>query len=70
MYIVCVGCIGLVWFALWMILGFSSPEDHPRITPVEKDYILSSTKVMALEDDVSVSIYEQETYSLHVMVFF
>lgn len=33
------GAMGLIWFAFWYFLVFSSPRSHPRISPSEKDYI-------------------------------
>lgn len=32
--------IGTIWFILWQYLVFDSPEEHPRIHPAEKGYIL------------------------------
>ncbi|XP_075545508.1 sialin-like isoform X3 [Dermacentor variabilis] len=34
------GFLGCVWFVFWMFLVYDSPEDHPRITQEEYDYIL------------------------------
>ena len=34
------GC--LVWWVFWNIFVFNNPEEHPRISAAEKDYILSS----------------------------
>ncbi|CAL8258872.1 unnamed protein product [Lota lota] len=42
------GMVGVVWFVLWSLLVFNSPEDHPRISEREKHYICSS-----LENEVS-----------------
>ena len=44
------GAAGCIWFVLWYFLVFSSPEDHPRISTEEKEYIISN-------------IYEQGTDS-------
>lgn len=33
---------GTIWFVLWMIFVFDSPEQHPRIHEKEKEYILKS----------------------------
>lgn len=32
--------IGTIWFILWQYFVFDSPEEHPRIHPSEKSYIL------------------------------
>ena len=37
-----IGCVGIIWFAFWMYLGFSSPATHPRISDAERRYIESS----------------------------
>ena len=31
-----------MWFLLWMIVGFSEPASHPRISKTELSYIESS----------------------------
>ena len=28
------GALGILWFVLWVLLCFDSPEDHPRISKV------------------------------------
>ena len=47
---VCVGMVGLVWFVLWSLLVFNSPDRHPRISDRERTYICSS-----LENEVRLS---------------
>ena len=34
------GC--LVWWIFWNIFVFNNPEEHPRISEAERDYISSS----------------------------
>jgi ACS family sodium-dependent inorganic phosphate cotransporter-like MFS transporter 5 len=36
------GTLGTIWFIFWLLLGFSSPATHPRISEKEKIYIESS----------------------------
>ncbi|XP_065897702.1 sialin-like isoform X2 [Dysidea avara] len=38
----CFGIFGIIWFVAWLILVFSTPADHPRISPEEQHYIESS----------------------------
>lgn len=38
------GAVGLVWFILWALLVFDSPNTHPRISEEERLYITSSLK--------------------------
>jgi ACS family sodium-dependent inorganic phosphate cotransporter-like MFS transporter 5 len=33
----------LIWLAFWFFFVFDSPNDHPRITDAEKEYIRSAT---------------------------
>ncbi|XP_043271012.1 sialin-like [Venturia canescens] len=34
--------VTIVWTGFWFLLTFDSPEEHPRISDAEKEYILSS----------------------------
>lgn len=34
--------IGLAWFFCWQYLVYDSPNEHPRILPSEKEYILKA----------------------------
>lgn len=34
------GFLGCVWFVFWIYLVYDSPEEHPRITQEEYDYII------------------------------
>lgn len=36
------GCIGLVWFLLWIFIVKRSPQDDPNITLEEREYIITS----------------------------
>ncbi|KAK3095969.1 hypothetical protein FSP39_021470, partial [Pinctada imbricata] len=36
------GGIGILWFIAWMILVYDSPNQHPRISEAERDYIVQS----------------------------
>ena len=38
------GLLGVIWSFFWFMLVTDSPEDHPKITEKELDYILSSLK--------------------------
>ena len=40
--LVCTGSIGVLWFLLWLLLGFDSPATHPRISEKERKYIEAS----------------------------
>lgn len=37
-----VGAVGIVWFIVWTLLVYNKPADHPRISPEEKEYIITS----------------------------
>lgn len=34
--------VGVVWYVFWIYLVYDSPSEHPRIHPLEKDYILTA----------------------------
>lgn len=36
------GIFGIVWYAFWLYFVYDTPEQHPRIHPKEKEYILHS----------------------------
>lgn len=36
------GIVGIVWYAFWLYFVYDTPEQHPRIHPKEKEYILQS----------------------------
>ncbi|XP_071385715.1 sialin isoform X2 [Centroberyx affinis] len=38
------GAVGLVWFVLWALLAFDTPNTHPRISERERLYITTSLK--------------------------
>jgi len=46
------GAVGCAWFILWCFLVFSSPEQHPRISEEEKEYIISNIYESNSQDDV------------------
>lgn len=45
------GGVSFVWWILWNIFVYSSPETHPRIDPVEKNYIMTTVGNVAYEHD-------------------
>ena len=36
------GSVGVLWTGLWLLLAANNPASHPRITAVEKLYIIDS----------------------------
>lgn len=38
------GSMSLVWVVFWMTLMHDTPEEHPRISPEEREYIVSAVK--------------------------
>lgn len=36
------GMVGILWFLLWLVVGYSEPATHPRISERERKYIESS----------------------------
>ncbi|XP_078664685.1 sialin-like [Branchiostoma floridae x Branchiostoma belcheri] len=33
------GALGCLWFVIWMLMVHNSPEEHPRISYIEREYI-------------------------------
>jgi len=43
------GGVSFVWWIFWNIFVYSSPETHPRIDPIEKNYIMKTVGTFAYE---------------------
>lgn len=52
------GIFGILWYVAWLLLGFSSPRTHPRISDVEKYYIVSSMKATDQEQVIHTLSYK------------
>ena len=54
------GAVGTLWFVFWLLLGFSSPASHPRISAAERKYIESSIEedsvIHASNDKVIITL--------------
>ena len=37
-----VGAVGVLWFVPWLVVGYSTPSSHPRISRKERAYIEDS----------------------------
>lgn len=47
------GVIGTAWYIAWYFLAFDTPQQHPRITKKEQDYITDSLgKTVSNKDKV------------------
>lgn len=57
MIFVTVGLVGLVWLVPWWILMKAGPEDHPWITPAEKEFILTGQRVV--DEDADGGVVEE-----------
>ena len=33
------GALGVLWFIVWALLVFNGPEEHPRISTQEREYL-------------------------------
>lgn len=49
-YYIC-GFIGATWFACWQYFAYDKPELHPRIDPVEREFIELSLGDSYLEEE-------------------
>ncbi|OAD51893.1 Vesicular glutamate transporter 2 [Eufriesea mexicana] len=46
--------LGVIWFCFWLFLIYDSPQDHPRISDEEKNYILQN--LASTVDDEQIDI--------------
>lgn len=45
------GVVGTIWYCLWLYFVYDLPEEHPRIDPKEKEYILKALGSTVMRDD-------------------
>lgn len=58
------GVIGLVWSALWMVLGANSPADSRMISDNEQQYIVQNTEGIAIgKKKVSHSLQKPDDFN-------
>ena len=48
------GALCLLWAGLWLFFSSNTPEQHGRITELERRYILTSLKSVAQSDENKV----------------
>ena len=53
-FVVCIhlGAAGILWLFLWFLVGYSSPDTHPRISEKERLYIEEGIAAQGQEDEV------------------
>ena len=47
----------MVWLVYFQVFAYSCPEEHPRISEKEKDYILSSLNISEKHNKASKLSY-------------
>lgn len=61
-----VGAIGILWYGFWLVLAYSSPATHPRISHSEKIYIEKSIaeakRVSETKEHVSLLVNNASRY--------
>ena len=66
------GGVTFIWWIFWNIFVYNSPESHPRIDPVEKNYIMKTVGAVAYEQVRlhTVQVYRQrrERFSKHSVI--
>jgi len=66
------GGVTFIWWIFWNIFVYNSPESHPRIDPVEKNYIMKTVGAVAYEQVrlYTVQVYHQrrERFSMHSVI--
>lgn len=45
------GIVGTIWYCLWLYFVYDLPEEHPRIHPKEKEYILKALGSSVMRGD-------------------
>ncbi|KAI2798954.1 hypothetical protein BLOT_012573 [Blomia tropicalis] len=55
------GVAGIIWYALWIVLVYESPETHPFISKAEMDYILENDGGFKLKENLSIPYKEMFT---------
>lgn len=45
------GIVGTIWYCLWLYFVYDLPEEHPRIHPKEKEYILNALGSSVMRGD-------------------
>ncbi|KAK3743741.1 hypothetical protein RRG08_043473 [Elysia crispata] len=50
------GGICLVWSILWMIMVSEDPQSHPRISDIERDYIVGSLETRGEKEEKKVNV--------------
>jgi len=51
------GGVSFIWWIFWNIFVYSSPETHPRIVPVEKNYIMKTVGTIVYEQVSLTHVY-------------
>lgn len=49
------GAIGIIWAVVWWLLFRDHPEDHPRLSPSEKDYIIQHRQQQQTDEGEKLS---------------
>lgn len=47
------GVLGLVWVAIWFLVMYDTPSQHPRITKTEREYLEKSIGIESINRKVS-----------------
>ena len=58
------GAFGVLWFVAWMFIASDTPEQHPRISERERNYIQKSLKG-SLKKTTDADVSGQGNNSLH-----
>lgn len=61
------GFIGLVWFVAWWLIVFDTPEEHPRISEKERQYIQKSLGTSVTNNNVSMVFANK--LNIHTIIY-
>ena len=61
-----IGGLGVIWGILWFLLGHDLPEQHPRISPSELQYILEHRNYVKRDKVIGVLISSDRAVIRHI----
>jgi ACS family hexuronate transporter-like MFS transporter len=68
MTFVVVGLLGILWIVPWWIVNRARPEDHPWVTPEERDHILGKGKGSGAEAGMSHTAADERMLSVRELL--
>lgn len=64
------GVLGTIWFVAWCFLVYDSPQEHPRLSASEKEYIISCLKENVSSEEVLYFLASNKIFSAERYIFY